>query len=182
MQAVLAIEKKIYVFFVLVFPFFLCVCPIKVIYVDNRQKKSFCHVLLLLLCSWKHFSLPFSCFTHSLFHTHTHINVRCGALHVVPAFAEVVSELTQRTDAQFLLEFRMLFLFGRQNLPECINLLFQLDTHKKTKSCFTCPFTGSVLATLFALSSKWAYIHVWTYFNQFLLNLLSLLLCHNVVV
>lgn len=32
------------------------------------------------------------------------------------------------------------------------------------------------------ISSKWAFIHVWAYFHEFLLNFLSLLLCHDRVV
>lgn len=51
----------------------------------------------------------------------------------MPASAEVGFELAQRSDAQFLFELRMLLLFGRQNLPQCADLLFQLDMHRKTQ-------------------------------------------------
>lgn len=142
---------KICLLFVLVFAFFLCVC-VRVCHkrsstlTTDRKVLLSCAVASAVFLNLETFFFACQLF-YSLSVSHTHINVRCRALHVVPAFAEVVSEVAQRSDAQFLPEFRVLFLFGPQNLPECIHLFFQLDTQKKTKSCFTCPFTGSVLAT-----------------------------------
>lgn len=60
-------------------------------------------------------------------------NSRRGRLHVMPASAEVVSELAQRRDAQFLSEVRLLLLFRRQNLLQRADLLFQLDANKTKK-------------------------------------------------
>lgn len=73
---------------------------------------------------------------HKTAHTHTHtfsssVYLRHGGLHVMPASAEVVSELAQRREAQFLFELRMLLLFGRQNLLQGADLLFQLDVDTK---------------------------------------------------
>lgn len=51
----------------------------------------------------------------------------------MPASAEVVFELAQRSDAQFLPEVGVLLLFGRQNLLQCADLLLQLDIHEKDK-------------------------------------------------
>lgn len=75
-------------------------------------------------------------------HTHTHphplsgfnANSRHGGLHVTPASAEVVSEFVQRIDAQFLSEVGVLLLFGGQDLPQCPDLLFQLDTDTKAET------------------------------------------------
>lgn len=60
-------------------------------------------------------------------------NLRRGGLHVLPASAQVVLELAQRIDAQFLSELCLLLLLGRQNLPQCVDLLFQLNmkTHNE---------------------------------------------------
>lgn len=90
----------------------------------------------------------------------------------MPASAEVVSELAQRREAQFLFEVRVLLLFGRQNLPQGADLLLQLDVDTKratsrTRLAQRTPQGGHVFQT---------------YFGEFLLDLLSLLLCHGGVV
>lgn len=105
-------------------------------------------------------------------------HLRRGGLHVVPASAEVVFELAQRRDAQFLFEVGVLLLFGRQNLLQRTDLLFQLDVHnKKTKDKKSC-LTVFILSTL-PVPSKRVLENVHSYFSEFLLDLLSLLLRHD---
>lgn len=64
------------------------------------------------------------------------VNLRRRALHVVPASAEVVPELAERSDAQLLLELRVLLLLGQQDLLQCADLFFQLATHRQIVCLF----------------------------------------------
>lgn len=63
----------------------------------------------------------------------------------MPASAEVVFELAQRSDAQFLLEVGVLLLFGRQHLLQRADLLLQLDTHTKREKAL---LNGAVVRLL----------------------------------
>lgn len=93
--------------------------------------------------------------THPLFWFKA--NSRHGGLHVTPASAEVVSEFVQRIDAQFLPEVGVLLLFGGQDLPQCPDLLFQLDTNTKAEASHSavttpCSFLEGATHTL---ASSW---------------------------
>lgn len=56
------------------------------------------------------------------------VNSRHRGLHVTPASAEVAPKFAEGIDAQFLFEVRVLLLLRGQDLPQCADLLLQLDT------------------------------------------------------
>ena len=60
-------------------------------------------------------------------------NLRNRGLHVMPALGDVVFEIAERTDAQFLSEVGLLLLFRCQHLPQSADLLFQLGREQDTR-------------------------------------------------
>ena len=58
--------------------------------------------------------------------------LRNGGLHVVPALGDVVFEITERADAQFVSEVGLLLLFRCQHLPQSADLLLQLGREQDT--------------------------------------------------
>lgn len=54
--------------------------------------------------------------------------LRVGGLNVLPTLAEVLSQLTQGTQAQLPLQLASMSLLGRQDLAQRVDLFLHLDT------------------------------------------------------